>query len=114
MKGFCVGLDAQPKAVKDASPSDAIEFQKVRLSDSPPTEEPICPKGGPPQEWFRQYEMYTKDCAACRCLELGESRKGKVHSASCCANYFRWLRDQRQQAAEAAARERSALVKVPS
>ena len=37
LKGFCVGLDAQPKAVKDAPPSDAIEFQKVRLSDSPPT-----------------------------------------------------------------------------
>ena len=113
LKGFCVGLDGQPEALKDAPPSDAIEFQKVRLSDSPPTEEPICPKGGPPQEWFRQYEMYTKDCAACRALELGQSRKGKVHSASCCANYVRWLRDQRQQAAEAAARERSALVKVP-
>ena len=64
-----MGLDAQPKAVKDAYPADAIEFQKVRLSDSPPTEEPICPEGGPAQEWFRQYEMYTKDCVACRCLE---------------------------------------------
>ena len=42
-----LGWMVQPEALKDAPPSDAIEFQKVRLLDSPPTEEPICPKGGP-------------------------------------------------------------------
>ena len=113
LKGFCVESESQHRSVEDSAPADAVEFQKVRLSDSPPTEEPVCPKGGPPQEWFKQYELYTKDCAACRCLELGQSRKGKVHSASCCANYVRWLRTQRQEAAEAAERERAALVKVP-
>ena len=106
LKGFCVEGESQHRSVGDSAPVDAVEFQKVRLSDSPPTEEPVCPKGGPPQEWFKQYELYTRDCAACRCLELGQSRKGKVHSASCCANYVRWLRTQRQEAAEAAERER--------
>ena len=106
LKGFCVEGESQHRSVGDSAPADAVEFQKVRLSDSPPTEEPVCPKGGPPQEWFKQYELYTRDCAACRCLELGQSRKGKVHSASCCANYVRWLRTQRQEAAEAAERER--------
>ena len=113
LKGFCVEGESQHRSVGDSAPADAVEFQKVRLSDSPPTEEPVCPKGGPPQEWFKQYELYTRDCAACRCLELGQSRKGKVHSASCCANYVRWLRTQRQEAAEAAERERAAVVKVP-
>ena len=45
--------------------------------------------------WFATYKLYTKDCNACRALEFGEPRKGKVHSAACCANYVRWLEEQR-------------------
>jgi len=45
------------------------------------------------KDWF--YKLYTKDCNACKALELGEPRKGKAHSAACCANYVRWLEEQR-------------------
>ena len=47
-------------------------------------------------------------------MEFGTSRKGKVHSAACCANYVRWLRAQHQEAAEAAERERRAMRMEPS
>ena len=56
---------------------------------------PVCPKSGPPSNWFAIYKLYTKDCNACKALELGEPRKGKAHSAACCANYVRWLEEQR-------------------
>ena len=52
--------ESQHRSVEDSAPADAVEFQKVRLSDSPPTEEPVCPKGGPPQEWFKQYAVHER------------------------------------------------------
>ena len=89
---------------------------ELRLSDAPPTEEPICPKSGPPASWFVQYKLYTEGCSACQALELGVSRKGKVHSRACCANYVQWLKQQRKKASEQAdkLRNESALQQPPS
>ena len=109
------GLCAKDDSLAISAPADESEVLnlKVRLSDGPPAEEPVCPKGGPPQAWFNKHQMFTKDCAACKCPEVGTSRKGKVHSASCCANYVRWLRTQREEAAEAAEVELRAMYKNP-
>ena len=111
MKGLC---EKSFDAIEDSAPVDAEESLKVRLSGSPPTEEPVCPKSGPPASWFEEYKLYTEDCSACKALELGLSRKGKVHSSKCCANYVRWLRTQRRESAEAAELERRALRRQPT
>ena len=72
---------------------DSVEYPDVVRVGLPAV--PVCPKAGPPSNWFATYKLYTKDCNACRALEFGEPRKGKVHSAACCANYVRWLEEQR-------------------
>lgn len=73
----------------------AVESDHVVMEPIGVSPEPVCPKSGPPSNWFASYKKFAKECNACRALELGLPRKGKVHSAACCAHYVRWLEEPR-------------------
>ena len=90
MKGLLERSDSSNPRIKG---DDSVETPDVIRVGLPAV--PVCPKSGPPSNWFATYKLYTTDCSACRALEFGEPRKGKVHSAACCANYVRWLEEQR-------------------
>ena len=82
----------------------------VHVSDVPPTEKAVCPKGGPPMSWFLKYKMYTPGCSACTWIQAGAGRQGKVHSKECCRRYVDWLNQERSKVSSSA----SAHVDVPS
>ena len=108
LKGFCVEGECQHKPVGDSAPADAV--QKVRLSDSPPTEEQCVQKAGHLRSGLNSMNCTRKTAQRADAWNLVNREREKVHSASCCANYVRWLRTQRQEAAEAAERERESSV----
>ena len=93
-----------PGVLRDSEPGEAVGESvcdgPVRLSLEPPTERAVCPKSGPPLSWFKEYGLFTEWCAACRAIKSGLGRQGKSHSASCCANYVRWLKGQREVMSE--------------
>ena len=74
--------------------------EPVRVSQHPPETEPVCPRSGPPTSWFDEHGKYTPGCAACKNIELGLSRGGKVHSAKCCQDYVKWLKSEREKLVE--------------
>ena len=74
--------------------------EPVRVSQHARETEPVCPRSGPPNSWFDEHGKYTPGCAACKNLELGLSRGGKVHSAKCCQDYVKWLKSEREKLVE--------------
>ena len=52
-----------------------------------------CPASGPPSVWITGEGGYTDGCLACRGLQNKGSRKGLVHSKSCCKRYEKFLEE---------------------
>ena len=51
------------------------------------------PASGPPVRWIEENGV-SKNCSACRSIELYGSRRGKNHSKGCCDRYRRWVHEQ--------------------